>query len=60
VGLNGLEFSYRSGARGIAILDRVPRRIEVDGVARAPALAGPRTLLLPRGQHTVLVETRAR
>ena len=60
VGLNGLEFSYRSGARGIAILDRVPRRIEVDGVARALALAGPRTLLLPRGQHTVLVETRAR
>jgi hypothetical protein len=60
VGLNGLEFSYRSGARGIAILDRVPRRIEVDGVARAPALAGPKTLLLPRGRHTVLVETRAR
>jgi hypothetical protein len=58
VGANGVEFSYRSGARAIAILSRIPRSIELDGVARALALAGPRTLLLPRGEHTVLVETR--
>jgi hypothetical protein len=59
VGANGLEFSYQSGARAIAILDRAPQRVEIDGVAGAPAMAGPRTLLLPRGQHIVKVEASA-
>jgi hypothetical protein len=59
VGADGLEFSYQSGARAIAIMDRAPRRVEIDGVAVAPAMAGPRTLLLPRGQHVVMVEAPA-
>ncbi len=59
IGADGLEFSYRSDARAIAILDRVPRRVEIDGVEGAPSMAGPKTLLLPRGQHIVKVETSA-
>ena len=59
VGASGLEFSYQSGSRAIAIVDRAPRRIEVDGVAGTPVMAGPRTLLLPRGQHIVRVEAGA-
>ena len=46
-----IEFTYQSQARAIAILDRVPRAIEVDGQAVAPASP----LLLPRGQHLVRV-----
>jgi hypothetical protein len=59
VGANGLEFSYQSGSRAIAIMDRAPQRMEVDGVRWAPAMAGPRTVLLPRGQHIVRVEAGA-
>jgi hypothetical protein len=59
IGANELEFSYQSGARAIAILDRAPRRVEIDGAAGGPAMAGPKTLLLPRGQHIVKVETSA-
>ena len=47
-----LEFSYRSGARAIAVLDRVPKKVEIDGVEQGPA---SKTLLLPRGQHFVSV-----
>ena len=59
VGSNGLEFSYQSGARAIAILDRAPSRVEIDSVAGAPVMAGPMTLWLPRGQHTVMVRSNA-
>lgn len=46
------EFSYQSTGRAIAILDRVPKSIEIDG-APAPVPATP-VLVLPRGQHVVL------
>jgi hypothetical protein len=49
-----LEFSYRSAARAIAVLDRTPKEVEVDGVKEK---AASRTLLLPRGQHFVSVTT---
>ena len=50
-----LEFSYESAARAIAVFDRAPRRMELDGAAEPLQLAGPRTILLPRGQHVVSV-----
>ncbi len=53
-----IEFSYRSAARAIAILDRAPLRLRVDGAEQPIQLAGPKTILLPHGQHTVVVETR--
>jgi hypothetical protein len=48
-----IEFSYRSAARAIAVLDRQAWHVFVDGAEVAPQLAGPLTILLPRGQHVV-------
>ena len=50
-----LEFSYQSASRAIAILDAPPSRMEVDGLPQAPRAAGPKGLLLPRGQHVVTI-----
>ncbi len=54
-GTSSVEFSYRSASRAIAILDRVPIRTEVDGAVVPLHLAGPKTVLLPRGQHVVTI-----
>jgi hypothetical protein len=50
-----IEFSYRSTARAIAILDHVPRKIEVDGTPEAVVAAGANAVLLPRGQHLISI-----
>ncbi len=52
-----LEFTYQSSSRAIAILSRAPVKLQIDGVDEAPRLAGPITLLLPRGQHLVTLTT---
>lgn len=57
VGPRGIEFSYRSASRAIAVLDRTPGSLQVDGAKEAPVLAGPLTLLLPSGQHVVTLTT---
>jgi hypothetical protein len=57
VSANSLEFTYQSGARAIAIVSRTPVKLQIDGVDEAPRLAGPATLLLPRGQHVVTLTT---
>jgi hypothetical protein len=50
---SAIEFSYESDGRGIAILDRIPDAVEVDGFpVQASASA---VLMLPRGQHVVTV-----
>ena len=49
---SGIEFAYRSSARALASLDRIPSRVEIDGVAVQPQFEG-QVLLLPRGQHLV-------
>jgi hypothetical protein len=54
--LTAIEFSYQSTARAIAILDRPPLRLKIDGADERLKLAGPKTLLLPRGQHSVVIE----
>jgi hypothetical protein len=48
----GLEFAYRSSSRAIAIFDRLPTRVEIDGEKVEPRFLGP-ALFLPRGQHFV-------
>ena len=56
----GLEFSYQSSARALALVNTRPSKIEIDGAASEPAseAAGPNYLLvLPRGQHIVRLET---
>ncbi|MBZ5585107.1 MAG: hypothetical protein LAQ30_23450 [Acidobacteriia bacterium] len=57
-GPGAIEFSYASESRAIAVLDRAPRRVEIDGSEERPRLAGPNTLLLPRGQHVVTIEAQ--
>ena len=52
-----LEFTYQSASRAIAIFNRAPLKLQIDGVDEAPKLAGPATLLLPRGQHVVTLTT---
>jgi hypothetical protein len=59
---SSVEFSYKSSHRAIAILDRAPGRIEVDGEVYSQVEngnAGRRMLLLPKGQHVVTMEVSA-
>jgi hypothetical protein len=51
----GFEFSYSSSARAFATVDRLPKRIEIDGAEAHPQIEG-NVLLLPRGQHLVSIE----
>jgi hypothetical protein len=51
---SGLDFSYQSNARAIAILDFQPKRAEIDGLELK--LPPSNVLILPRGQHLVVVE----
>ncbi len=57
VNAHTLEFTYQSASRAIAILSRAPLKLQIDGVDEALKLAGPATLLLPRGQHVVTLTT---
>ena len=50
-----MEFSYQSSGRAIAILDREPRRLRIDGRDAALERAGSTTLFLPPGQHAVTI-----
>jgi quinol monooxygenase YgiN len=52
-----VEFTYQSASRAIAILSRTPVKWQVDGADEPLNLAGPATLLLPRGQHFVTLTT---
>ena len=59
IGKSGIEFSYESSSRALAVVDRKPTRIEIDGADQAAeTLAGEKTytISLPRGQHLVTVE----
>ena len=58
----GLEFSYESSARALAIIDRRPARFQIDGAPANPKVlecGSNFTLVLPRGQHVVQLETEA-
>jgi hypothetical protein len=51
---DGVEFSYQSSARAIAVLNVRPRAMELDGVRSEPAVIeseGKFVVMLPRGQH---------
>jgi hypothetical protein len=54
-----LLLGYSSASRAIAILEKRPTRIEVDGVAAADVLASGANwaLMLPRGKHTVKISS---
>jgi hypothetical protein len=54
---SGLELAYASASRALAVLDKRPARLLIDGAAAPlePLAAGPArfALTLPRGQHLV-------
>jgi hypothetical protein len=54
-GQASIELTYDSSARALAVLDRPPAGVSVDGSAIVPVLAGGRTLFLPRGRHVVSI-----
>jgi hypothetical protein len=57
VDAHNVELTYQSGSRAIAIVSRRPVKIQIDGVEETLKLAGPKTVLLPRGQHVVTLTT---
>ena len=51
-----IELSYQSSSRALAVVDRKPVRLKLDGVEAAPGFLPARkhySLVLPRGQHLV-------
>lgn len=52
-----IEFSCRSSARAIALVDLRPQKIQIDGTEAIVSMAGQATVLLPRGQHLVNIIT---
>jgi hypothetical protein len=52
---DGLQFSYSSSSRALAVLERAPREVEIDGEKVVPALYGERTVALPAGQHIAVI-----
>ncbi len=60
VSASQIELSYHSAARALALVERKPVRLILDGVEAAPELLPARkhySLMLPRGQHLVTIET---
>jgi len=58
VGASEMRFSYQSGGRAFAILNRTPVRVEIDGSKQTLQMAGPVTVILPEGQHVVTIVSR--
>ena len=55
---DGMEFSYHSASRALAVLERKPAQLEIDGsAASVDGIDGASgyVLFLPRGQHLVIV-----
>jgi len=51
---SGLEMIYESSGRVLVRLDRVPGKVEIDGVSTHPQVHDG-ILMLPRGQHLVAI-----
>lgn len=56
---NAIELAYRSSGRAIAILNRKPASVEIDGAETAADPAGTNAIFLPRGQHLVTIVGQA-
>jgi hypothetical protein len=52
----GVELSYQSGSRALAVLNGKVKRLEIDGREEAPIMLADQVLALPRGQHLVSIE----
>jgi hypothetical protein len=51
----GLELCYESNSRALAVLEKAPSALKLDGVPFPIRMAG-NALLLPRGHHTVSIQ----
>ncbi len=57
---DGVEFAYESSSRALAVLDLPPALVEIDGQRVKPEVLASthgHTLVLPRGQHIVVVKS---
>ena len=52
----GVDLSYQSGSRALAVLAGNIRRLEIDGQQTMPVMLGEKVLALPRGQHLVSID----
>ncbi len=55
---NGVEFSYESSARAIAVVDHQPAHLELDGAQAAlhvSSVGSNWMVMLPKGQHLVVL-----
>ena len=52
----GIELSYQSGSRALAVLSGKVRKLEIDGEEAKPVMVAEKVLALPRGQHLVSIE----
>jgi hypothetical protein len=52
-----IQISYQSDSRALAIVDRKPLRVEIDGAAADSEVMLGSTVVLPRGQHLVTIQT---
>ena len=53
-----IELAYKSSTAALAVLNRRPSRLKVDGAEARIDTPGPYTLRLPRGQHLVTITTQ--
>ena len=57
-GPGAIEFTYQSESRAIALLDRLPTRIRIDGEETSLPQPASSSVLLPRGLHTVTITSQ--
>jgi len=58
VDARSVELAYKSSARAIAVLNRNPVGVDIDGAETPPSPAGPNAIFLPRGQHLATIRTQ--
>jgi len=58
VDAHSIELAYKSSARAIAVLNRNPVGVDIDGAETPPDPAGPNAIFLPRGQHLATIRTQ--
>jgi hypothetical protein len=59
-GKSEVEISYECSSRALALIDRKPTRLEIDGAGATLTFLGSDknySLALPRGQHLVTIYT---
>jgi hypothetical protein len=52
----GIELSYHTSSRALAVLNGRVRKLEIDGVPTKPDLIEEHILALPRGQHLITLQ----